>query len=578
MPILNTISTLESLSLKKVNTCLYQNAFSYFVINIKLPLKKSIESDDYFCWSFCETKCEEFRRLLTKILPPRFHNSLLSYVISVLSKSFDFIKSNLLVNDVELTLDLFKNFLCLMMRCFITFSTTEIDLTSICHSLRIFINENKDIFLCNEKHEYEVLPEDFFTYCLNGSTKEMKNLKYLKVPHFVSNMLLCFIGLNCNDLESLILRCNNDCRIAKPPPLKPYSIPVLYSVATNEFESNIDIKGCPLLKVLYLPDESEHLADICEMACNIFIFMKDIEDLVGVPMAYVLEYIYENYIAESEVPSEENDSLFVNPSFESKLKHFHHGFYRENTWADFAYDQEAEFISPYFNLCSHLFPKINKISLYAPLFVVDEALQAFLNPSEITLFIDETFIEHSKKFNNFVYIDINVSYEEEWPILLTLSSSCMLLEHLVFRSFALEFSGSNETSIYFPCLKHLSCIGQQGPVSALPSVISGSPNLTSISLIFGMDESGDSPLTDQEIINIATCGSKLESFKFKLYSHFDIDIKSLSKVSEKSIMSLIDNCPNLKTFGYMSLWNINETVRESIERMIKNHNWDLELL
>ncbi|KAK7076848.1 hypothetical protein SK128_011558 [Halocaridina rubra] len=506
----------------------------------------------------------EVRDFLICYLPPRFHEEILGTVINVIANRTEIPRPKEKIRNYEEDLDFIKKLgflLSISLHSLLTKGVSNIDFSHVAH----LIKKWKLLLWGGETHDRNgIIVEspyfDIFGYSISVSVIGLRTLKQIKLPHFVHNTFVRKIAYLCPNLEVLILRCSADCANPKHNVPVVTNVDVLYgdSVVCPDGQVRF-IPGCKDLVILALPEGVETL-DVTNDAIEMLAYMPNLEHLVGAPMIYV---------------TEEFEELFETLPGPQKLTNFHHGVYDKNNWPSFVYEDSLQEPNP--DYLSRVFSQVTEVSIYAPTEVTENVLKSFSKAENITVFTDD-FEVHGKYLKNLRILDINVGYQEEWPILTALSESCPYLEQLTMRSFSLQLSGDTNPKPRFPCLHTLKFHGQNVLQSeALLTVIHGCPQLSTFVLSMITDENGDSQLDDNMLMQVVPMLSNLQKFIYKVQSALRCMDGVPSCVTMKSCKALLASCPQLSYLGQLETWKVTKAEIAMLQEKVRKKNWDLEI-
>ena len=510
----------------------------------------------------------EVRDFLVCSLAPRFHEDILATVINVIANRTDIPrpkeKSRVFDEDVEFIRKL-GFLLSVTLQSLLTKGVTALDFSHISHLVKkwnLMYWGVGMVYMYNDNHDDMDSPYfDIFGYAIDPSLIGLKTIKQIKLPHFVHNSFVRKIAYLCPNLEVLILRCSADCANPKHNVPVVTNINVLYgeSVVLPNGQLHV-IPGCKDLKTLALPEGVEML-DVTNDAIEMLAYMPNLEHLVGAPMIDV---------------SEEFEEIFETFPEPQKLTNFHHGVYDKTKWPSFVYEESLQEPNP--DYLSKVFSQVTEVGIYAPTEVTENVLKSFSKARNITIFTDD-FEVHGKYLKNLTTLDINVGYQEEWPILMALSETCPHLEQLMLRSFTLQMSGYGDQKPQFPFLHTLKFHGQnflQG--DALITVLYGCPHLTSLTLSMITDEHGDTQLNDNILLQAVPVMGNLQKFVYRVQSALRMMDGIPSCVTMKSCDALLSACPQLTHLGQLETWKVTKAEIQMLQEKARRNNWDLEIV
>lgn len=509
----------------------------------------------------------EVRDFLLCSLAPRFHEDILATVINVIANRTEIPrpkdKTRIFEEDLEFIRKL-GFLLSISLQSLLNKGVTTLDFSHISHLVKkwkLVLWGDAVICLCDGGENFENSYFDIFGYAIDASLTGLKTLRQIKLPHFVHNSFVRKIAYLCPNLEVLILRCSADC--ANPEHNVPVvtNIDVLYggSVVLPNGQHRV-IPGCKDLVTLALPEGVETL-DVTNDAIEMLAYMPNLEHLVGAPMIYV---------------TEEFEDIFETLPGLQKLTNFHHGVYDKKNWPSFVYEESLQEPNP--DYLSRVFSQVTEVGIYAPTEVTENVLKSFSKAKNITIFTDD-FEVHGRYLRNLTTLDINVGYQEEWPILTALSESCPNLEQLTLRSFSLQMSGGVDQKPQFPFMHTLKFHGQNVLQSdALFTVLYGCPHLTSLVLSMITDEHGDTQLNDNILIQAVPMMSNLQKFVYKVQSALRTMDGIPSCVTMKSCDALLSACPQLTYLGQLETWKVTKTEIQMLQEKARKNNWDLEIV
>lgn len=541
-----------------------------------------------------DQNCKQLQDYLIKNLPPRIRERLLDKVLNLISKSINIPQWNTeLENNVDYTnfLKQLSFFLQFSLKSLFTNGITYLDLSPIAHLIRKWklsynINVSDD-----DINDQKNIPDpyyDIFTPSLNNSELCLNTLKYLKLPHFVHDEFVSMVAIHCTELEYLILNCSADCSNPKGCVEAVQVLQHLYGQnvtpgnddhAEESFASQINPLGCKKLKTLILPEGVEIYDDISDHGEEMLAQMKDLEYLVGVPMLF-LSYIYDSLLN----PEEDEYSQMICKKIERiKIFNFHHGAYNNSSWPLFVYEDEQQLDTsdlPFTSRLLSVFRETNEVNIYTSAEITEEVLKAFPLVQNITLFTDEYDI-HGPYLNNLIKLDINVGYQDEWPILRQISISSPKLEHITLRSFSLQINDNNHDiilmSIKLPELQTLKLQGQYIiQQAALYKLVSGCPSLTSLHISMLTDEEGESVPNDEVLLSVISLMPNLHKFYFKLQCAL-IGGRVPPSLTIATLKALVESCPQLNSIGQLDTWDITSVDLNDFYSKSKVNNWDLEI-
>lgn len=508
----------------------------------------------------------EVRDFMICSLAPRFHEDILSTVINVVANRTEIPRPKDKIRIFEEDINFIKRLgflLSISVQSLLTKGVIVLDFSQASHlvkkwKLLVWGGETID----RNGKSYESPYFDIFGYAIDASVVGLRTLKQIKLPHFVHNSFVRKIAYLCPNLEVLILRCSADCGNPKHNVPVVTNIDVLYgdSVICPNGQVRL-IPGCKDLVTLALPEGVETLDPVTNDAIEMLSYMPNLEHLVGAPMIYV---------------TEEFEEIFETLPVPQKLTNFHHGVYCKNKWPSFVYEESLQEPNP--DYLSRVFSHVTEVGIYAPTEVTENVLKSFPKAQNITIFTDD-FELHGKYLKNLTTLDINVGYQEEWPILTAISETCPNLEQLTLRSFSLQMSGTVDQMPRFPFLHTLKFHGQnvlQG--DALFRVIYGCPHLTFFVLSMITDERGDSQLDDNILMRAAPMMTNLQKFVYKVQSALRTVDGVPSCVTIKACDALISACPQLTYLGQLESWKVTKSEINMLQEKTRKNNWDLEIV
>lgn len=506
----------------------------------------------------------EVREYLSAHLAPRFKEEVLELLINVIASKVELPGPREKLRIYEDDLDFMSSLaflLCIGLKCMLTKGVTSLDLSPISHLVKRWkllcwggeiVNRNGDECKCPSF--------DIFGFALDIGVSGLRTLKYLKLPHFVYNSFVRKVAYLCPNLEVLILRCSADCANPKYNTPMVTNVEVLYGDTMLCPDGRVRlIPGCKDLVALALPEGVETL-DVTNDAIEMLTYMPNLQYFVGAPMIYV---------------TEEFEQIFEQFPEPPKLMNFHHGAYGKLNWPSFVYEESA--LEPNPEYLSRVFSQVREVGIYAPSEVTEKVLKSFSKAQDITIFTDD-FEVHGKYLKNLTSLDINVGYQEEWPILVSLSQTSPRLEQLTLRSFSLQMDDSLAQSPAFPLLHTLKFHGQnvlQG--SALLAFLRGCPSLVTFILSMITDEDGDSQLDEQTLMQAIPLLTGIQKFVYKVQSALRTTDGVPSSLTMQSCLALIDACPNLMYIGQLETWKITRVEINTFQEMVRGKNWDLEI-
>ncbi|CAL4122600.1 unnamed protein product, partial [Meganyctiphanes norvegica] len=530
---------------------------------------------------------------LTKNVPPRIRERILEKNLSRISQSIDIpLRNNEVTNntdDVNFLTQL-NFFLKFSLKCLLSKGITYLDLSPIAHILRKW-KLSVNINVSDENRNDDKNPTDpyhnIFTNALNDPCVCLNTLKYLKLPHFVHDEFVAMVATHCTELEYLILNCSPDCSNPKGCVDAVQVLQRLYGqIATPESDHKettlnwkINPLGCNKLKTLILPEGIEVYDDISDHGEEMLSHMKNLEYLVGIPMLF-LSYIYDSLINSEQ---DEYSQMMSKKIERIKLQNFHHGAYNNSSWPLFVYEDDQQLDTsdlPFTHELLSVFRDVNEVSIYTSAEITEEVLKAFPLVQNITLFTDE-FNIHGPYLKNLVKLDINVGYQDEWPILYQISCDSPKLEHLTLRSFSLQINENTDdhilASIKLPELQTLKLHGQYIiQQNALFKFLSGCPSLTSIYISMLADEDGETVLNDGVLSSIIPLMPNLHKFYFKLQCAL-IGGRVPPCFTIDTLNALVESCPQLSSIGQLDTWGISKLDLNNFYLKCKENNWDLEI-
>lgn len=504
----------------------------------------------------------EVRGYLSTHLAPRFKEEIVELLINIIASKVDLPgpKNKLRIYEDDLGfMSLLAFLLCMSLKCLCTKGVTALDLSPISHLVK------KWQLLCwggdivnRDGEECKCPSFDIFGFSFDSGVSGLKTLKYLKLPHFVYNSFVRKVAYLCPNLEVLILRCSADCANPKYDTPVVTNMEVLYGDSVLCPDDKV-MPGCKDLVALALPEGVETL-DVTNDAVEMLAYMPNLQYFVGAPMIYV---------------TEEFEDIFEHFPEPPKLTNFHHGAYGRLHWQSFVYDESS--LAPNPEYLSRVFSQVKEVAIYAPSEVTEKVLKSFSKAQDITIFTDD-FEVHGKYLKNLTSLDINVGYQEEWPILISLSQTSPKLEKLTLRSFSLQMDDSLGQNPAFPSLHTLKFHGQnvlQG--DALLVFLRGCPALTTFILSMMTDEDGDSQLDEQTLLQAIPLLTRLQKFVYKVQSALRTQDGVPSSLTMLSCLALIDACPNLMYIGQLETWKITRYEINTLQEMVRGKNWDLEI-
>ncbi|KAG0720323.1 hypothetical protein GWK47_048746 [Chionoecetes opilio] len=506
----------------------------------------------------------EVREHLTSHLAPRFREEVLELLLNIIACKVELPRPKEKLRMYEEDLDfisLLAFLLCVSLKCLLTKGVTSLDLSTISHLVK------KWKLLCwggeiiNHDGEDCKCPSfDIFGFSLDIGVSGLKTLKYLKLPHFVYNSFVRKVAYMCPNLEVLILRCSADCANPKYNTPVVTNVEVLYGDSMLCYDGRVRlIPGCKDLVTLALPEGVETL-DVTNDAIEMLTYMPNLQYFVGAPMIYVTEEFEEIFEQFPEPP---------------KLTNFHHGAYAKLHWPSFVYEESS--LEPNPEYLSRVFSLVKEVGIYAPSEVTEKVLKSFPKAQDITIFTDD-FEVHGKYLKNLTSLDINVGYQEEWPILISLSQTSPKLEQLTLRSFALQMDDTFAQNPVFPSLHTLKFLGQnvlQG--SALLVFLRGCPSLSTFILSMITDEAGDSQLDEQTLLQAIPMLTGLQKFVYKVQSALRTTDGVPSSLTMQSCLALINSCSHLMHIGQLETWKITKAEINTLQELARGKNWDLEI-
>ncbi|KAK8742730.1 hypothetical protein OTU49_001645 [Cherax quadricarinatus] len=506
----------------------------------------------------------EVRDFMICHLAPRFHEEILATVINMIASRIEIPRPKEKLRVYEEDLDFLKTLgflLSVCLRCLMTKGVTALDLSHVSHLLKRWR------LVCSgggTKRNGEICVSpyfDIFGYAFDVAVSGLRTLKFIKLPHFVHNSFVRKVAYLCPNLEILILRCSADCANPKHHVPVVTNVEVLYgeSVVCPDGQVRI-IPGCRDLVTLALPEGVETL-DVTSDAIEMLTYMPKLEYLVGVPMIYV---------------TEEFEEIFETLPVAPKLTNFHHGAYPKSNWPSFVYEESL--LEPNPEYLARVFSQVKEVGIYAPTEVTEKVLKSFSKAQDITIFTDD-FEVHGKYLKNLTSLDINVGYQEEWPILISLSQTSPKLEQLTLRSFSLQISDIHDQKPCFPLLRTLKFHGQnvlQG--DALLTFIGGCPLLTTFVLSMITDEDGEGQLDDDILLRAAPLLPNIQKFIYKVQSALRTMDGIPSSLTMKSCDALINACPQLTHIGQMETWKVTKSEIVMLQEKLRKRNWDLEIV
>ena len=506
----------------------------------------------------------EVREYLSSHLAPRFREEVLELLINVIASKVELPRPKEKVRLYEEDLhfiSLLAFLLCVSLKCLLTKGVTALDLSPISHLVKKWkllcwggeiVNRNGEDCKCPSF--------DIFGFSFDIGVSGLKTLKYLKLPHFVYNSFVRKIAYMCPNLEVLILRCSADCANPK------YNAPVVTNVEVLYGDSMLCpdgcvrlIPGCKDLVALALPEGVETL-DVTNDAIEMLTYMPNLQYFVGAPMIYVTEEFEEIFEQFPEPP---------------KLTNFHHGAYGKLNWPSFVYEEST--LEPNPEYLSRVFSQVKEVGIYAPSEVTEKVLKSFSKAQDITIFTDD-FEVHGQYLKNLTSLDINVGYQEEWPILISLSQTSPKLEQLTLRSFSLQMDDSFAQNPVFSSLNTLKFHGQnvlQG--TALLVFLRGCPSLSTFILSMITDEDGDSQLDEQTLLQAIPMLTSIQKFVYKVQSALRITDDVPSSLTMQSCFALINSCPHLMYIGQLETWKVTKAEINTLQELVRSKNWDLEI-
>lgn len=504
------------------------------------------------------------REYLSSHLAPRFREEVLELLINVIACKVELPRPREKLRVYEEDLDfisLLAFLLCVTLKCLLTKGVTALDLSPISHLVKKWklLCWGGEIVDHNGK-ECKCPSFDIFGFSFDIGVSGLKTLKYLKLPHFVYNSFVRKIAYLCPNLEVLILRCSADCANPKYNAPVVTNVEVLYGDSMLCSDGRVRlIPGCKDLVALALPEGVETL-DVTNDAIEMLTYMPNLQYFVGAPMIYVTEEFEEIFEQFPEPP---------------KLTNFHHGAYDKLNWPSFVYEESA--LEPNPEYLSRVFSQVKEVGIYAPSEVTEKVLKSFSKAQDITIFTDD-FEVHGKYLKNLTSLDINVGYQEEWPILISLSQTSPKLEQLTLRSFSLQMDDSFDQNPVFSSLHTLKFHGQnvlQG--SALLVFLRGCPSLSTFILSMITDEDGDSQLDEQTLLQAIPMLTGIQKFVYKVQSALRTTDGVPSSLTMQSCLALIDACPHLMYIGQLETWKITKAEINTFQELVRDKNWDLEI-
>lgn len=506
----------------------------------------------------------EVRDFLICHLAPRFREEILATLITVVACRIEIPRPKEKLRVYEEDLDFLNSLgflLNVCLKCLLTKGVTFLDFSHVSHLVKrwkLLCWGGETISKNGEDCESPYF--DIFGYALDVAVSGLRTLKYIKLPHFVHNSFVKKVAYLCPNLEILILRCSADCANPKHNVPVVTNVEVLYgdSVVCPDGQVRL-IPGCKDLVTLALPEGVETL-DVTHDAIEMLSYMPNLQYLVGAPMIYV---------------TEEFEEMFETLPAPQKLTNFHHGAYGKSNWPSFVYEESLQEPNPEY--LSRVFSQVKEVGIYAPTEVTEKVLKSFSKAQDITIFTDD-FEVHGKYLRNLTTLDINVGYQEEWPILISLSQTSPKLEQLTLRSFSLQMSSLYEKP-QFPSLHTLKFHGQnvlQG--DALLTFIHGCPLLTTFVLSMITDEDGDSQLDDDILMRALPMLPSIQKFVYKVQSALRTMDGVPSSLTMKSCDALISACPQLTYIGQLETWKVTKSEIISLQDKVKKRNWDLEIV
>ncbi|XP_042243469.1 uncharacterized protein LOC121880378 [Homarus americanus] len=507
----------------------------------------------------------EVRDFVTWHLAPRFHEDILATVINVIASRVEIPRSKekLRVYEEDLYFLNSLGFLVsVSLKCLLTRGVASLDFSHVSHLLKRWK------MLCwggdtiqrgggNRESPYF----DVFGYALDVGVSGLGTLKYIKLPHFVHNSFVRKVAYLCPNLEILILRCSADCANPKHDVPVVTNVEVLYGDSVSCADGQVRIiPGCKDLVTLALPEGVETL-DVTNDAIEMLAYMPNLEYLVGAPMIYV---------------TEEFEEIFETLPGPQKLTNFHHGAYPKSNWPSFVYEESLQEPNPEY--LSRVFSQVREVGIYAPTEVTEKVLQSFSKAQDVTIFTDD-FEVHGKYLKNLTALDINVGYQEEWPILLSLSQTSPRLEQLTLRSFSLQVSGTLDHKPRLPFLHTLKFHGQNVlQAEALLTFIHGCPLVTTFVLSMITDEDGEGQLDDDILLRAAPLLPNVQKFVYKVQSALRTMDGVPCSLTSRSCEALLGACPQLTCLGQLETWKLTRSDINLLQEKIRKRNWDLEIV
>lgn len=507
---------------------------------------------------------KEVQEFLSCYLAPRFHEKVLASVLNVVASKIEIPRPKEKLRVFEEDLEFLNSLSFLLkvsLQCLLVKGVMALDFSHIAHILKRWklLCWGGETLNRNGK-ECESPCFDIFGYAVDSKVVGMRTLKYIKLPHYVHNSFVRKIAYLCPNLEVLILRCSADCTNPKSNVPVVTNVEVLYGNSAACGDGHVRmVPGCRDLVTLALPEGVETL-DVTNDAIEMLSFMPNLEYLVGVPMIYV---------------TEEFEELLESLPGAQKLTNFHHGVYGNDNWPYFAYEEFLQEPDPEY--LSKVFTQVTKVGIYAPTEVTEKVLESFTRAQDITVFTDD-FEVHGKYMRNLTNLDINVGYQEEWPILNSLCQTSPGLEQLTLRSFSLIVSGTSDQKPRFPSLHTLRFHGQnvlQG--EALIFFLQGCPQLTTFVLSMITDEDGEYLLDDQTLLQAVPLLPNLQKFVYKVQSALTTVDRVPSSLTMKSCDALLNGCTQLFHVGNLETWKISKSEIIMLQEKVKKKNWDLEI-
>ncbi|KAK7070766.1 hypothetical protein SK128_014265 [Halocaridina rubra] len=416
----------------------------------------------------------------------------------------------------------------------------------------------------NETNEIDTVKvENMLIALFAEKAQRLQGLTHIRWPHLVCGELIRIIGRHCQSLRHLELACECDATItindvkedpefARRERELVAALGSLYDRVPGDF-TGTSPPSCYRLQTLILPRLDDEDGNLAKHMAGALCSLKQLESVVGAPMLVSMDLL----------KKEKRSPKVLNLRHLSDID-----TYNRRPVPDLAYLKK-------------MLPSLHSLEIIVSEPITTSIVNTFLTAKALKI-QQPDFHEYIRSFKNLDTLDIHLSFQITWPLLLAISRGRVQVKHLTLRHSTFQVGQEHEegVTLKLPTLQSFTLIRASFiEYTAFRSLVKGATNLVHIFISLTDDRNyAVDEFRDELMISLAPLMPNLESFvaeciyKFNLYNHLNC------LLSIESVNALLSHCPKLKLIGYLDSWDLSDEDVDNLNDLVKLNNWDLKVV